>query len=83
MDVTGPGVENDTHGTPVQFSNAAFFQRTLISSRLNEAFRFNSLGDISFDNNSPVGLSPFKLPCPRQIIGNDSNARILNIVLIF
>jgi hypothetical protein len=28
-----------TQGTPGQFSNAAFFQRTLISSTLNEALR--------------------------------------------
>ena len=27
------------HGTPGQFSKAAFFQRTLISSTLNEALR--------------------------------------------
>jgi hypothetical protein len=27
------------HGTPRQFSKAAFFQRTLISSTLNDALR--------------------------------------------
>jgi hypothetical protein len=68
-----------THGTPAQFSNAAFFQRTLISSTLNEAFRFMSLGAISLDNNSPVGFSPFEFTCPKQITGSNSNAKILNI----
>jgi hypothetical protein len=29
-----PGAERKGQGTPGQFSNAAFFQRTLISSRL-------------------------------------------------
>ena len=34
MELHGPGTENIGHGTPGQFSKAAFFQRTLISSRL-------------------------------------------------
>ena len=34
MELHGPGAENVGHGTPGQFSNAAFFQRTFISSRL-------------------------------------------------
>jgi hypothetical protein len=77
---TGPGAENDGQGNPVQFSNAAFFQRTLISSRLNEALRFISLGEISLDNNSPVDFSPLELACAKQITGSYSNAKILNII---
>jgi hypothetical protein len=80
IDGTGPGTEIDTHGPAVQFSKAAFFQRTLISSRLNEAFRFMSLGDISLDNNSPIGFSPFEFICAKQITGSNSNAKILNII---
>jgi len=38
-----------THGTPGQFSSAAFFQRTFISSKLYKAFLFNSTGLLSFD----------------------------------
>jgi hypothetical protein len=45
MELHGPGAENVTHGTPGQFSNAAFFQRTLSSSRLKVA----RLVFISFD----------------------------------
>jgi hypothetical protein len=78
--VTGPGAENDGQGTPGQFSNAAFFQRTLISSRLNEALRFISLGEISLDNNSPIGFSPFEFTWAKQITGSNSNAKILNII---
>jgi hypothetical protein len=76
----GGGGGVTTQGTPVQFSKAAFFQRTLISSRLNEAFRFMSLGDISLDNNSPVGFSPFEFTCATQITGSNRNAKILNII---
>jgi hypothetical protein len=82
IDVTGPGAEIDTQGSPVQFSKAAFFQRTLISSRLNEAFRFISLGEISLDNNSLVGFCPFKFTCTKQITGSSSNDKILNIILM-
>ena len=78
--VTGPGAENDGQGNPRQFSNAAFIQRTLISSRLNEAFRFITLGEISLDNNSPIGFSPFEFTCAKQITGSNSNAKILNII---
>jgi hypothetical protein len=39
MELHGPGTENIGHGTPGQFSKAAFFQRTFISSTLNEALR--------------------------------------------
>ena len=60
--------------------SAAFFQRTLISSRLNEAFRFMSLGDISLDNNSPVGFSPVEFTCAIQRTGSNSNAKILNSI---
>jgi hypothetical protein len=69
-----------TQGAPVQFSKAAFFQRTLISSRLNEAFRFISLGEISLVNNSPIGFSPLEFTCAKQITGSNSNAKILNII---
>jgi hypothetical protein len=79
IEVTGPGAEIDAQGAPVQFSKAAFFQRTLISSRLNEAFRFISLGEISLVNNSPVGFPPFEFTCAKQIKGSNSNAKILNI----
>ena len=34
----GAGGET-THGTPGQFSKAAFFQRTFISSKLNKVLR--------------------------------------------
>ena len=34
VDDAVPAEQAVTHGTPGQFSNAAFFQRTLISSRL-------------------------------------------------
>jgi len=34
MELHDPGAENVGQGTPGQFSNAAFFQRTFISSRL-------------------------------------------------
>jgi hypothetical protein len=74
------GTTTDTQGTPAQFSNAAFFQRTLISSRLNEALRFISLGEISLVNNSPIGFPPFEFTCAKQITGNNSNAKILNII---
>jgi hypothetical protein len=78
--VGAPGIVVVTNGTPGQFSKAAFFQRTLISSKLKEAFRFISLGDISLDNNSPVGFSPFEFTCAKQITGSNSNAKILNII---
>ena len=80
INVTGPGTEIDAQGTLGQFSKAAFFQRTLISSRLNEAFRYISLGDISLDNNSPVGFSTFEFTCAKQITGSNKNAKILNII---
>ena len=67
-------------GSPVQFSNAAFFQRTLISSRLNEAFRLITLGEISLDNNSTVGFSPLEFTWAKQITGSNSNAKIQNII---
>jgi hypothetical protein len=76
----GGGGGSTTQGTPVQFSKAAFFQRTLISSRLNEAFRLISLGDISLDNNSLVGFFPFEFTCAKQITGSNKNAKILNII---
>jgi hypothetical protein len=72
-----------TQGTPVQFSNAAFFQRTFISSTLNEAFLFISLGDISFDNNSPAGFSPFGFTCAKQITGSIVKSKILIFILCF
>ena len=37
------------HGTPGQFSRAAFFQRTFISSKLYKAFLFSSTGPLAFD----------------------------------
>jgi hypothetical protein len=69
------------HGTPVQFSKAAFFQRTLISSRLNEAFRFISLGEISLDNNSPIGFSTFEFVCPIPNKGSIKKGKILSLIL--
>jgi hypothetical protein len=80
-EVTGPGAEIDAQGPAVQFSKAAFFQRTLISSRLNEAFRFISLGEISLDNNSPVSFSPFVFICAKQITGSNNNVKILKTIL--
>ena len=38
MELHGPGGPREGQGTP-QFSKAAFFQRTLISSRLYNALR--------------------------------------------
>jgi hypothetical protein len=70
-----------TQGIPVQFSNAAFFQRTLISTTLNEALRFISIGDTSLDNNSPVGFSPFEFICAKQITGSNKNVKILNTIV--
>jgi hypothetical protein len=49
MELHGPGAERVLHGTPGQFSNAAFFQRTLISSRLKEAFLLVSRFSFSFN----------------------------------
>jgi hypothetical protein len=78
-----PGTVVVTHGTPGQFSNAAFFHRTLISSKLNETFRFISDADISLDNNSPLGFSPFEFICAKQITGSNKNVKILNTIFIF
>ena len=82
INVTGPGTEIDAQGTLGQFSKAAFFQRTLISSRLNEAFRYISLGDISLDNNSPVGFSPLELPCAIPNIGSIRKGKNLTFILV-
>jgi hypothetical protein len=46
--VLSVGIEMVTQGTPGQFSKAAFFQRTLISSRLN--------GDLRCFSKSPPSL---------------------------
>jgi hypothetical protein len=37
--VGAPGIVAVKHGTPGQFSKAAFFQRTFISSKLNKVLR--------------------------------------------
>ena len=39
IELHGPGTENVGHGTPGQFSRAAFFQRTFNSSKLNIVLR--------------------------------------------
>jgi hypothetical protein len=64
-----PGTVVVIHGTPGQFSNAAFFHRTLISSRLNEALRFISVGEISLDKKSPLGFPHLNLFVPNKSWG--------------
>jgi hypothetical protein len=81
MELHGPGAERVLHGTPGQFSKDAFFQRTLISSRLNEAFRLISLGEISLDNNSPIGFSTFEFVCPIPNKGSIKKGKILSLIL--
>jgi hypothetical protein len=81
IEVTGPGTENDAQGTPGQFSNAAFFQRTLISSRLNEAFRFISNGCFSLVVVSPFCISPFALVCAKPSKGSIKRSKNLKFIL--
>jgi hypothetical protein len=70
------------HGTPVQFSKAAFFQRTLISSKLYKAFLFISIGTLSFDW-LDVGIVTFELDWAKLKSGNKDNSKILRIILWF
>ena len=69
-------------GTPVQFSKAAFFQRTLISSRLNEAFRLISKGCFSLFVFPPNGTSPLELDCAIPNIGSNRKGKNLNFILL-
>ena len=68
------------HGTPVQFSKAAFFQRTLISSKLNKAFLFISIGTLSFDW-LDVGIGICELDWAKLKSGSKDNSKILSVIL--
>jgi hypothetical protein len=78
--VGAPDTVVATHGTPGQFSNAAFFQRTLISSRLKGDFLFISTFPDSF---MPLltGLPSLGVICPKHINGTIIINRILTIIL--
>ena len=81
MELHGPGAENVTHGTPEQFSKAAFFQRTLISSKLKVAFRFISNGFFSLVVVLSLGISTFEFVCAKPSKGSIKKGKILNIIL--
>jgi hypothetical protein len=49
IELHGPGTENVGQGTPGQFSKAAFFHLTFISSRLKGDFLFISIFPGSFN----------------------------------
>jgi hypothetical protein len=68
------------HGTPGQFSNAAFFQRTLISSRLKEAFRLVSKFSFSI-NLLFTGISSLGVICEKHTKGSIIKNKILIIAL--
>jgi hypothetical protein len=81
MELHDPGAENVGQGTPGQFSNAAFFQRTLSSSRLYMAFRFISNARFSLFVFPPMGISTFELVCPIPNKGSSKKGKILIIIL--
>jgi hypothetical protein len=78
----GPGTENVGHGTPGQFSRAAFFQRTFISSILYKAFLFSSIDSLSFVWLF-IGIVTFELDCAKLKSGSKNNSKILNFILCF
>jgi hypothetical protein len=69
------------HGTPVQFSKAAFFQRTLISSKLYCAFLLISNGCFSLVVFPPIGISTFEFVCAKPNKGSIKKGKILSIIL--
>jgi len=79
IEVHGPGAER--HETPGQFSKEAFFQRTLSSSRLKNAFRLMSNGCFSLFVFSPMGISTFGLVCPMPNKGSSKKGKTLGIIL--
>ena len=70
-----------THGTPGQFSKAAFFQRTLISSRLYCALRFVAKFSLSMDRLLLLKISSLGLTCATHKIGSIINSKILIVIL--
>ena len=69
-----------THGTPGQFSRAAFFQRTFISSKLYKAFLFSSTGPLSFDWVF-FGIATFELDWAKLKSGSKDINKILSVIL--
>ena len=80
IELHGPGTENVGHGTPGQFSKAAFFQRTFISSKLYKAFLFSSTGPFSFDWVF-FGIATFELDWAKLKSGSKDINKILSVIL--
>ena len=72
-----------THGTPEQFSKAAFFQRTLISSRLYNAFLLISNGCFSLTVLPLIGISNCEFVCAIPIKGSSKRGKNLIVILAF
>jgi hypothetical protein len=81
MELHGPGTEREGQGTPGQFSKAAFFQRTLSSSRLYNALRFISNACFSLVVFFPMGISTFDLVCAKPNKGSIKKGKIFSFML--
>jgi hypothetical protein len=81
MELHGPGTEREGQGTPGQFSKAAFFQRTLSSSRLYNALRFISNACFSLVVFFPMGISTFEFVCAKPNKGSIKRYKILSFML--
>jgi hypothetical protein len=82
MAVHGPGTEEVGQTTMGQFSRAAFFQRTLISSKLKIVFRFGSNGPFSLVC-LLFCIVTFELDCAKLKSGSKENSKILIVILYF
>jgi len=78
----GPGTVDVGQTTQGQFSRAAFFQRTLISSKLKIVFRFGSNGPFSLVC-LLVDIVTFELDWAKLKSGSKESSKILTIILRF
>jgi hypothetical protein len=79
--VGAPGTVIAEQGAPAQFSKAAFFQRTLISSRFYCAFRFISNACFSLFVFPTFGISTFEFVCAIPNKGSIKSSKIFSIIL--
>jgi hypothetical protein len=81
MELHDPGTEREGQGTPGQFFKAAFFQRTLSSSRLYNAFLLISKGCSLLFVFPPIRISPLELACEIPKMGSIKNGKNPTFIL--